>query len=96
MGRVSIYEALPWFWSDQFNTKLQIAGPNFGYTDVVERINGEKISFWYFKEGNLLSVDAINDPISFMVGKKLIEMKKVIDPRDLKSENFNLKGLLKG
>ena len=45
LGRVSIYEALPWFWSDQFNTKLQIAGLNFGYTDVVERINGEKISF---------------------------------------------------
>ena len=96
MGKASIYEALPWFWSDQFNTKLQIAGLNFGYTDVVERINGEKISFWYFKEGNLLSVDAINDPISFMVGKKLIEMKKAIDPRDLKSENFKLKGLLKG
>ena len=96
LGKVSIYEALPWFWSDQFNTKLQIAGLNFGYTDVVERINGEKISFWYFKEGNLLSVDAINDPISFMVGKKLIEMKKVINPRDLRSENFNLKGLLRG
>ena len=96
LGKISYYRALPWFWSDQFNTKLQIAGLNSGFTDVVERINGEKISYWYYKEGNFKSVDAINDPISYMVGKKLIELDQTPDPKHIRSESFNLKSLLRG
>ncbi len=96
LGKETNYKALPWFWSDQFDTKLQIAGINFGYTDVVERINGEKISYWYYKDGNLNSVDAINDPISYMVGKKLIDNHQTPNPKDIRSEGFNLKSLLRG
>ena len=95
-GKNSYYKALPWFWSDQFNTKLQIAGLNSGYTDVVKRINGDKISFWYYKDGELKSVDAINDPTSYMVGKRLIEMNRSPEPKNIKSESFKLKSLLRG
>ena len=93
-GHSSSYKALPWFWSDQFNVKLQIAGLNSGYTDVVERISGDRLSYWYYKDGNLISVDAINDPISYMVGKKLIEKNQTPSPRDVEAESFNLKSLL--
>jgi len=94
-GKKAYYKALPWFWSDQFKTKLQIAGLNSGYTDVVKRMNGDKISFWYYQDGVLKSVDAINDPTSYMVGKRLIEMNRSPDPEDIKTESFELKSLLR-
>ena len=89
------YKALPWFWSDQFNVKLQIAGLNFGYTDVVERILGDRLSYWYYKDDKFIAVDAINDPVSYMVGKRLIENNQTPSQKDLAKESFNLKNLLK-
>jgi 3-phenylpropionate/trans-cinnamate dioxygenase ferredoxin reductase subunit len=96
VGKSSHYNALPWFWSDQFHVKLQIAGLNAGYTEVVERIDGERISYWYYRDGEFKSVDAINDPISYMVGKKLIERGQTPDPKDIRSVSFNVKSLLRG
>ena len=90
------YKALPWFWSDQFNVKLQIAGLNSGYTDVVERILGDRLSYWYYKGDKFIAVDAINDPVSYMVGKKLIEKNQTPSQKDVAEESFNLKNLLKG
>ena len=90
------YKALPWFWSDQFNVKLQIAGLNSGYTDVVERILGDRLSYWYYKDHKFIAVDAINDPVSYMVGKRLIEKNQTPSQKDLAEESFNLKSLLKG
>ena len=96
LGNSSHYNALPWFWSDQFHVKLQIAGLNAGYTEVVERIDGERISHWYYRDGEFKSVDAINDPISYMVGKKLIERGQTPDPKNIRSVSFNVKSLLRG
>ena len=90
------YKALPWFWSDQFNVKLQIAGLNSGYTDVVERILGDRSSYWYYKGDKFIAVDAINDPVSYMVGKKLIEKNQTPSQKDIAEESFDLKNLLKG
>mgnify|MGYP001339956708 FL=1 len=90
------YKALPWFWSDQFNVKLQIAGLNFGYTEVVERNLGERLSYWYYKDDKFIAVDAINDPVSYMVGKKLIEKNQTPSQKDIAKESFDLKNLLKG
>ena len=90
------YKALPWFWSDQFNVKLQIAGLNFGYTEVVERNLGERLSYWYYKDEKFIAVDAINDPVSYMVGKRLIEKNQTPNKKDVAEEGFDLKNLLKG
>ena len=49
---------------------LQIVGLNKGYDRVFQRIDKDKISFWYYKKDKLISIDAFNDPRSFMVGKK--------------------------
>ena len=94
MGANKPYVAKPWFWSDQYDVKLQIAGLNTGYDDVVTR-QGDKdgmVSFWYYKGGQLLAVDAMNDPRGYMIGKRVIEAGKTIvkaavaDPEaDLKS-----------
>ncbi|OYZ89366.1 MAG: hypothetical protein B7X99_19795 [Rhizobiales bacterium 17-65-6] len=74
MGAGVVYEAQPWFWSDQYDCKLQIAGLNVGYDNIVTRgPDGDSISFWYFQGDALLAVDAMNDPRAYMVGKRLIE-----------------------
>ena len=78
MGAGKDYVAKPWFWSDQYDVKLQIAGLNAGYDTVVTR-PGDKpsdASFWYYKGDELLAVDAANEPRSYMVGKRLIEAGK--------------------
>jgi len=78
MGAAKDYIAKPWFWSDQFEVKLQIAGLNKGYDDVITR-QGDKdgmVSFWYYKGDQLLAVDAMNDPRGYMIGKRMIEAGK--------------------
>ena len=90
------YIPKPWFWSDQYDLKLQIAGLNTGYDDVVVRKGENKqVSHWYFKGQSLLAVDALNDPRCYMIGKRLIEENKSPPKNQLRDENFNLKVLLK-
>ena len=85
-----------WFWSDQYDLKLQIAGLNTGYDDVIVRKGKNKqISHWYFKGQSLLAVDALNDPRCYMIGKRLIEVNKSPSKNQLRDKNFNLKVLLK-
>jgi 3-phenylpropionate/trans-cinnamate dioxygenase ferredoxin reductase component len=95
LGAGQPYQAKPWFWSDQFDLKLQIAGLNTGYDRIVTRKGeGEAVSFWYYRSEALLAVDAMNDPRAYMVGKRLIEMGKSPAPEVIASTP-DLKALLK-
>jgi 3-phenylpropionate/trans-cinnamate dioxygenase ferredoxin reductase subunit len=85
----------PWFWSDQFDTKLQIAGLNIGYTQIVTRENGDARSHWYFRDETLIAVDAMNDPRSYMIGKRLIEAGKSPAPSVIADPETDMKALLK-
>ena len=96
MGAGKDYVAKPWFWSDQYDVKLQIAGLNTGYDTVVARRgDGQTASFWYYKGQELLAVDAMNDPRAYMIGKRLIEAGKTADPAVVADPEFDLKALLK-
>jgi len=95
-GQQTDYAPLPWFWSDQYDVKLQIAGLNKGYTAVIERA-GQKpgsTSFWYFKEAELIAVDAINDATAFMTARKLLEQKTTVQPTTLQNPHLDIKSLL--
>ncbi|HEY0212612.1 MAG TPA: FAD-dependent oxidoreductase [Paenirhodobacter sp.] len=92
LGANRPYVAKPWFWSDQFDAKLQIAGLNSGYDRVVTR-NHDGVSFWYFRGETLLAVDALNDPRAYMVGKRLIEAHRPVTP-DQVATTPDLKALL--
>ena len=95
MGAAKDYVAKPWFWSDQYDVKLQIAGLNAGYDRVVSRIGeGETASFWYYKGSELLAVDAMNDPRAYMIGKRLIEAGKTAAPEIVADAQADLKPLL--
>lgn len=95
LGDNKVHNALPWFWSDQYDVKLQTVGLMQGFDDLILRGKPENKSFsvWYFKEGKLLAVDALNDAPSFMVAKKLLSTETNITPEQAKDTEFNLKSL---
>ncbi len=77
------YNSLPWFWSDQFDLKLQIAGLSTGYDAVVIRGNieqGRSFAAYYFKGDRFLAVDAVNAPRDFMFGKISLTKGVNLDP----------------
>ncbi|WP_272009628.1 NAD(P)/FAD-dependent oxidoreductase [Roseovarius sp. ZX-A-9] len=98
MGAGKTYVPQPWFWSDQYDVKLQIAGLNTGYDRIVTRPGDAEgaTSFWYYKGAQLLAVDAMNEPRAYMVGKRLIDAGKSPDPDAVADPATELKTLLRG
>ena len=96
LGAQKAYHATPWFWSDQYDVKLQISGLNQGFENVVTRIGEAGRSHWYYKAGQVLAVDAMNDPRAYMVAKRLIEAGKTADSALVADPGSNLKALLRG
>jgi len=74
-------EQVPWFWSDQYDLKLQIAGLSQGYDALAVRGSPQDRHFaaYYAKAGRLIAVDAVNSPKDFLVGKKLIAARASVD-----------------
>ena len=96
-GNKKPYSALPWFWSDQFDLKLQIAGLNQGYDQVIIRgdIEGSR-SFvaWYLKGGRLIAADCVNRVKEFMIAKQVLAGLKTIDIKKLADESVEPKELV--
>lgn len=95
LGAAKAYVPEPWFWSDQYDIKLQIAGLNIGYDRVHTRRTEGAVSFWYYKGDRLLAVDAMNDPRAFMVAKRLLAMGKSPSAATVCDAAIDLKDLLK-
>ena len=95
-GQPRDYTPHPWFWSDQYDIKLQIAGLNRGYDRIVTRIGDREgsLTHWYFSGSTLLAVDAMNDSRSYMVGKKLLESGRGLTPEQAADTDLVLKSLL--
>lgn len=96
LGRGVAYAPKPWFWSDQYDCKLQIAGLNIGYTDVVVRKTDGAQSHWYYHGETLIAVDAMNDPRNYMIGKRLIEGGKSPSKTAISDPDTDMKALLRG
>jgi 3-phenylpropionate/trans-cinnamate dioxygenase ferredoxin reductase subunit len=94
LGAGRDYIPKPWFWSDQYDVKLQIAGLNSGHTHVIVRDGGAARSHWYYAGDRLLAVDAMNDPRAFMIARRLIEAGRSADPARVADAGADLKGLL--
>ncbi|SHM52622.1 NAD(P)/FAD-dependent oxidoreductase [Flavobacterium saccharophilum] len=94
VGQNNRYDTIPWFWSDQYDIKLQIVGLSTGYNNVVIRTEiGEiiKFSVWYFKDNELLAVDAVNNAKAYVYGTKAIKERKLIDKLKLSDLNTEFK-----
>lgn len=91
----SAFSEVPWFWSDQYDLKLQIVGISRDYDDVVVR--GEpstrRFSVFYFRADKLIAVDAINDPKHFLLGKKLLPDTPAIAPEAIADTSVDLQAL---
>lgn len=94
MGAGRDYAPKAWFWSDQYDSKLQIAGLGDGHDQVVVR-QGDGVSHWYFRAGQLIAVDALDDPRAYMVGKRLIDAGRNADPQQLADPEVDLKALMR-
>ncbi|HEX6259624.1 MAG TPA: FAD/NAD(P)-binding oxidoreductase [Woeseiaceae bacterium] len=82
-GELAAYDAVPWFWSDQFDVKLQIAGLAECADDVVIRGDpdrGRELSIVYLEQNRLLAIDAANRPRDFVQGRKLLTESALLDP----------------
>ena len=92
-GKEAHYSEVPWFWSDQYDLKLQIAGLSDGYDSVVIRGNPADRSFacLYLRDGVLIATDAVNAPRDFVQSKALIAARARIDPEILSDNDVQLK-----
>ncbi|MGI2035644.1 NAD(P)/FAD-dependent oxidoreductase [Rhizobium panacihumi] len=95
-GEDIAYDAKPWFWSDQYDVKLQIAGFNLGFDETVVRegVRPGSVSVWYFREGRFVAVDAINDAKAYATGKRLLDQGREPDRDVLADSAADLKLLL--
>lgn len=95
-GGDSVYDPLPWFWSDQYDVKLQTVGLGEGHDRQVIRGSpaDRRFSVWYLKGGVPLAVDAINDPGAFTLGKRLIAANKLVNVERLGDPETDLKSFL--
>lgn len=96
-GKRQEYDQIPWFWSDQYDLKLQIAGLSEGYDNLIVRgdiSQGRKIAVFYFKGELLLAVDAVNSPQEFMFGKRVLAQSLQLDREKLADTSVPMKDLL--
>ncbi len=95
-GKDIPHVAVPWFWSDQFDLKLQMVGLSQGYEELVFRGDPatESFSAFYLRNGIVLSVDAVNRPQDFMVAKRLVAERVQVNAQALADESVSLKSLL--
>lgn len=92
-GKPIKYAAVPWFWSDQYDLKLQMVGLSQGYTEIVIRgdIAADSFVAFYLQDGVVISADAVNRPQEFMVSKKLVAERMRVLPEVLADESQPLK-----
>lgn len=90
------YHAFPWFWSNQYDLKLQTAGLSVGYDQTVLRGDPATRAFsvLYLKSGRLIALDCVNVIKDYVQGRKLVEAGTVIDPAKLADTAVPLKDLL--
>jgi 3-phenylpropionate/trans-cinnamate dioxygenase ferredoxin reductase subunit len=95
-GDAKTYDGLPWFWSDQGDDKLQIAGLTTGYDQVVLRGDRAQRSFsaFCYKSGRLVGIESINRASDHVFGRKILAMNRSIEPEQAGDMSFDLKAAL--
>ena len=92
-GRTVVHDKVPWFWSDQFDLKLQIVGLSAGYDRVILRGDPATRSFscCYLEGNELLAVDAVNNPRDYMSARKAIAERLPMNPAKLANPAVSIK-----
>ncbi len=95
-GDAKTYDGLPWFWSDQADDKLQIAGLTTGYDRVVVRGDRAQRSFsaFCYKAGKLVGIESVNRAADHVFGRKILGVNRSIEPEQAADLGFDLKAAL--
>lgn len=97
LGKLEPYHMVPWFWSDQYDLKLQMVGMSAGYDQFVLRgdpATQRSFAAFYLKDGHLIAADTVSRPQDFMFAKKLVALRTPVDAAQLADENVPLKSLV--
>ena len=97
VGKREAYQNVPWFWSDQYDLKLQMVGLSQGYDQLVVRgdpATQRSFSAFYLREGRMIAADAVSRPAEFMLAKKWVAEGAVLPAAALADEATPLKSLL--
>ncbi len=96
LGKPQPYDALPWFWSNQYDLKLQTAGLSAGHDDTVLRGDPADRSFsvLYLRQGRVIAIDCVNAPREFVQGKAAVQCGLRARPAQLADANLPLKTLV--
>lgn len=96
LGTPFEYNAVPWFWTNQYHLKLQMAGISFGFDEAIIRQSPkpERFSVYYFKEGKLIAVDSLNRPADHLNARKLLTAGITPTKQQVGDFDFNLNTLL--
>jgi len=96
LGKPRVYDAVPWFWSDQYDLKLQMVGLSQGHDDLIVRGDMDANSFtaFYLKDGVVISADSVNRPQDFIVAKRLVAERAAVPSERLRDDAVPLKSLL--
>ena len=97
IGKPKKYDQVPWFWSDQYEEKLQIVGLSEDHDEIVTRGSMTEGNFmlFYLKKGELIAINSVNNPKEFLISKKLVANKLKISSDVLCDQSTDLKNLLK-
>lgn len=95
LGRERPFVAAPWFWSDQYDVKLQIVGLSAGHDRAVVRgsVAERRFSVFYFRNGMLIAIDSVNRPADHLTGRKLLDRKIPLTPEQAIDDGFPLASL---
>jgi 3-phenylpropionate/trans-cinnamate dioxygenase ferredoxin reductase subunit len=96
IGGSGVYEAIPWFWSNQYDLKMQTVGLSIGYDELAVRGDPHDRSFSviYLKKGCVIALDCVNAVKDYVQGRKLVTTRAKIDPAKLQDHSIPLKRLL--
>jgi 3-phenylpropionate/trans-cinnamate dioxygenase ferredoxin reductase subunit len=96
LGREKPFLATPWFWSDQYDLKLQMAGLSQGHDACVERPGGENaFTLFYYRDGRLIAADSVNRPGEHLLARKLLDAGVSPDPSQAADPAHDLRELLR-
>ncbi len=96
LGKQEPYRTVPWFWSDQYDLKLQMVGLSGAHDQMVLRgdpASSRNFAVFYLKDGKMIAADTVSRPQEFMFAKKLVAEGAVIDPAQLADESIPMKSL---
>lgn len=96
VGQPRVYDALPWFWSDQGDLKLQIAGLTAGHDQTIVKADEAKgaMAIYCFAKGALIGVECVNRPADFMAARRVLGARKLVTHSDVEKPDFALKAFM--